>query len=79
MAAAFTVVSDTQLNAVAPAGTGVVDVTVETQGGSITSAGAYAYVSIPVLTALSPSGGPLSGGVAAGGTVSAHDGPPESA
>lgn len=38
-----TVVSDTEVTVTAPAGTGVVDVTVSTSGGSDTLEGAYTY------------------------------------
>ncbi|WAP57756.1 IPT/TIG domain-containing protein [Streptomyces sp. S465] len=60
-ASSFTVVSDTQITAVAPPGSGTVQITVVTPGG--TSNGVpYAYVAVPVLTGLSPTGGPLTAG-----------------
>ncbi|MGW9075701.1 IPT/TIG domain-containing protein [Streptomyces kronopolitis] len=60
-ATSFTVVSDTVITAVAPAGTGTVQVTVTTPGG--TSNGlSYTYVVAPTLTAVSPNQGPTSGG-----------------
>ncbi|MEV6566053.1 beta strand repeat-containing protein [Streptomyces kronopolitis] len=60
-ASSFTVVSDTVITAVAPAGTGTVQVTVTTPGG--TSNGiSYTYVMAPGLTAVSPNQGPTSGG-----------------
>jgi hypothetical protein len=59
--ATFTVVSDAQINAVAPSGTGTVQVTVATPGG--TSAGAsYAYIAVPTVTGLNPNQGPTAGG-----------------
>ncbi|MFH9226375.1 IPT/TIG domain-containing protein [Streptomyces lydicus] len=61
-ATSFTVVSDTRITAVAPAGpAGPVDVTVSTAGGT-SNAVSYAYVPAPALTALSPGQGPASGG-----------------
>ncbi|WNE98318.1 IPT/TIG domain-containing protein [Streptomyces luomodiensis] len=60
-ASSFTVVSATQITAVAPPGSGTVQITVVTPGG--TSNGVpYAYVAVPVLTGLSPTGGPLTAG-----------------
>uniref|UniRef100_UPI000A470A2F beta strand repeat-containing protein n=1 Tax=Nocardia shimofusensis TaxID=228596 RepID=UPI000A470A2F len=60
-AASFTVVSDTEITATAPAGTGVEQVTVTTVGG--TSNGApFTYVVAPALTALDPTAGPETGG-----------------
>ncbi|MGX7760475.1 IPT/TIG domain-containing protein [Streptomyces angustmyceticus] len=62
-AISFTVVSPTQITAVVPAATaGPVAVTVTTPGGSVTLPSAYFYVSTPVLTAVAPPSGPLSGG-----------------
>ncbi|MGA5699741.1 beta strand repeat-containing protein [Peterkaempfera bronchialis] len=61
-AAAFTVVSDLQINAVAPAGAaGTVAVTVTTPGGT-SNPGGYAYVAPPTLSAVAPNQGPLGGG-----------------
>src|SRR3569833_3114693 len=60
-AAAFAVVSATQITATAPAGTaGAVQVTVTTSGG-VSNGVAYTYVAAPVVTALSPAQGPTSG------------------
>jgi hypothetical protein len=53
--------SDTQITATAPAGTGTVQVTATTVGG--TSNGlAYTYVAVPVLTSVTPNRGPISAG-----------------
>ena len=61
VSAAFTVVSATQINTTAPAGTGAVSVTVASPGG--TSNGAtYTYVAAPTVSSLSPSQGPSAGG-----------------
>jgi hypothetical protein len=61
-AAAFTVVSDIQINAVAPAGSaGAVAVTVVTPGGTSNATG-YAYEAAPVLSAVTPNQGPVVGG-----------------
>ncbi|WP_406275660.1 IPT/TIG domain-containing protein [Nocardia sp. NBC_00881] len=62
-ATSFIVNSDTQITAVAPAGTGTVQVTVTTAGGT-TNGVAYTYVSVPTLTTLVPSSGPGAGGTA---------------
>ncbi|WP_328545751.1 IPT/TIG domain-containing protein [Streptomyces platensis] len=60
-AASFTVVSDTHITAVAPAGTGTVQVTVTTPGG--TSNGiSYTYSAAPTLSGVTPNQGPTSGG-----------------
>ncbi|MGW3623077.1 IPT/TIG domain-containing protein [Streptomyces sp. NPDC000880] len=61
-AASFTVVSASQVTAVAPAGAaGTVSVTITTPGG--TSAGVpYTYILAPDLTAVTPDQGPLAGG-----------------
>ncbi|WP_327312002.1 IPT/TIG domain-containing protein [Streptomyces sp. NBC_01235] len=57
-----TVVSDSQLTVVAPAGTaGSVGVTVTTAGGTNNGL-SYTYVAAPVLTTISPTGGSESGG-----------------
>jgi hypothetical protein len=60
--AAFTVVSNSQINAVAPArAAGTAQVTVTTSGG--TSNGlTYTYVTVPVITTLTPTQGPTAGG-----------------
>ncbi|WP_280313356.1 IPT/TIG domain-containing protein [Nocardia abscessus] len=60
-ATSFTVNSATQITAVAPAGTGTVQVTATTPGG--TSNGiSYTYLAIPTITSLSPNQGPTAGG-----------------
>jgi hypothetical protein len=58
------VVSDTKFTVTAPAGKGAVDITVLTPGGtsSITSADRYTYLSIPVVTSVSPTSGSVRGG-----------------
>jgi hypothetical protein len=61
VSAVFTVVSATQINATAPAGTGSVSVTVTTPGGTSNGV-AYAYVAVPTVTSVSPTQGPTSGG-----------------
>ena len=63
-ATSFTVNSATQITAVAPAGTGAVDVTVTTIGGTsaITSADQFTYVQTPSVTSISPTSGPAAGG-----------------
>jgi hypothetical protein len=65
-AASFTVDSATRITAVAPAGTGSVNVSVTTLGGtSAAGAGnAYSYVSAPTISGLSPAVGPTAGGTA---------------
>jgi uncharacterized repeat protein (TIGR02543 family) len=62
--ATFTVVSATQITATAPAGTGEVNVTVITPGGTSAVAlyGKFTYVSPPNLSSISPSSGMLTGG-----------------
>ncbi|MFE3884826.1 IPT/TIG domain-containing protein [Streptomyces lydicus] len=60
-ATSFTVVSDTHVTAVAPAGTGTVQVTVTTPGGTSNGV-SYTYSVAPSLTGISPSQGPTSGG-----------------
>jgi uncharacterized repeat protein (TIGR03803 family) len=64
-ATSFTVTSDTQITAIDPAGTGVVDVTVTTPlGGTSANSAAdlFTYVAPPTVTSLSPTTGPVSGG-----------------
>ncbi|WP_219823109.1 IPT/TIG domain-containing protein [Nocardia nova] len=62
-ALSFTVVSATQITAVAPpGGAGAVDVTVVTPGGSSTVASSYFYLNVPTLTGIAPTSGPLAGG-----------------
>lgn len=63
-ATSFTVDSDTQITAIAPAGTGLVDVTVVGAGtcGTGTAPGAYEYVAAPVIQSVTPGEGPTTGG-----------------
>jgi hypothetical protein len=60
----FTVNSDTQITAISPAGTGTVDVTVTTAGGTsaASSADQFTYVAAPTIAGLSPNTGPATGG-----------------
>ena len=60
-ATSFTVNSANQITAVAPAGTGTVQVTVTTTGGTSNPV-SYGYVAPPFLTALLPAFGPTSAG-----------------
>lgn len=60
-ASSYTVVSATQITAVAPAGTGTVQVTVATAGG-IGAGPFYTYVPVPALSSVTPGQGPLYGG-----------------
>ncbi|MEU7769309.1 IPT/TIG domain-containing protein [Nocardia sp. NPDC049190] len=60
-ASSFTVVSDTHVTAVAPGGTGSVQVTMTTAGG-VSNSVPYSYIAVPVLTSLSPTAGPVAGG-----------------
>ena len=74
-ATSFTVNSATQIVAMSPPGTGVVDVTVTTAGGTSAalSADQFSYASVaddkkpqlPVVTGISPSQGPAAGGTPA--------------
>ena len=61
-AASFAVVSDTQITATSPAGTGAVDVTVTTPAGTSASSSADQFSYVPVVTAISPALGPATGG-----------------
>ncbi|WAP55073.1 IPT/TIG domain-containing protein [Streptomyces sp. S465] len=64
-ATAITVVSDSQLTATAPAGSGTVVVTVTTPGGTSTAATGnpyYTYLGAPILTSLNPAHGSDLGG-----------------
>ncbi|QDM27463.1 phospholipase [Tardiphaga sp. vice304] len=63
-ATSYVVNSATQITAVAPSGTGVVNVTVTNNSAtSATGAGnQYTYVAAPTVTAVSPTAGPTSGG-----------------
>ncbi len=60
----FTFNSATQITATSPAGSGKVDVTVTTPGGTsaTSSAAQYTYVPAPAVTGVSPSSGPAAGG-----------------
>ncbi|MEU4345259.1 IPT/TIG domain-containing protein, partial [Nocardia sp. NPDC023852] len=60
-AIAFTVVSDTQISALAPAGTGIVDVIIATTGG-VSSPVRYTYIPSPALASIVPDSGPEAGG-----------------
>lgn len=60
-AATFTVVSSTQIVADAPPGSGIVNVTVTTPGGTSNPL-PYAYVPAPTLISVTPPSGPTSGG-----------------
>ena len=59
----LTVVSDTKITADSPAGSGLVDVTVTTPGGTsaTSSADQFTYIAAPAVTALSPTSGPAGG------------------
>lgn len=59
--ATYTVVSDTQINATVPAGSGTAPITVITPGGTSNPL-PFAYIPAPALTALVPTGGPTSSG-----------------
>ena len=64
-ATGFTVVSDTQIRAIAPAGSaGTVDVRVTTPNGTsiVASSDRYAYGSAPAVSGVSPSSGAAAGG-----------------
>src|SRR5450830_520423 len=63
-ASSFTVSSATQITATAPAGSGTVDVRVTTAGGTSATSGAdqFTYVAAPVVTSISPTSGPATGG-----------------
>jgi hypothetical protein len=58
----FTVDSDTQITVASPAGTGVVDVTVTTEGGTSATLPADQFSYTPVVTAVSPISGAPAGG-----------------
>ena len=63
-AASYIITSDTQIAATSPAGSGTVDVTVTTVGGTsaYSAADQYTYVPAPTVTGVTPSGGPTGGG-----------------
>ncbi|MGW5443166.1 IPT/TIG domain-containing protein [Streptomyces asiaticus] len=60
-ALSYTVVSATQITAVAPPGSGTVQITVTTPAGTSNGV-AFGYVAAPTLTAISPASGPTAGG-----------------
>ncbi|WP_174997230.1 IPT/TIG domain-containing protein [Pandoraea iniqua] len=62
-AAAFTVNSDSQISATAPAGTGVVDVRVTNPAGTsaIVTADNYTYAGLPTVSSVAPAYGPVAG------------------
>ncbi|KAF1056971.1 MAG: hypothetical protein GAK34_00041 [Delftia tsuruhatensis] len=63
-ATSFTVDSATQITATAPAGSGTVNVTVTTAGGTsvTTAANQFTYLPAPTVTSVSPNFGPQAGG-----------------
>ncbi|WP_328340125.1 IPT/TIG domain-containing protein [Streptomyces violaceus] len=61
-ATSFTVDSSTQITAVAPSGTGAVNVTATTSQGTSSQQVTFTYVTAPTLTGLTPSQGPSTGG-----------------
>ncbi|MBT0770667.1 IPT/TIG domain-containing protein [Kineosporia sp. J2-2] len=63
-ATAFSVDSDTRITATSPAGSGVVDVTVRTPGGTsdLSVADRFTYRPAPQITGLAPASGPAAGG-----------------
>ena len=63
-ASGFTVNSATQITATAPAGTGTVDVTVITGGGTSATSAAdqFTYLAAPTVSSISPASGPTAGG-----------------
>ncbi|MGH3750219.1 MAG: IPT/TIG domain-containing protein, partial [Micromonosporaceae bacterium] len=62
-ATSFTVVSATEITAVAPVGAaGQVTVTVTSPGGTSAPGVSYFYLNTPALTSVNPQSGPLSGG-----------------
>ncbi|PHV46741.1 hypothetical protein CSQ91_28270, partial [Janthinobacterium sp. BJB301] len=63
-ATGYTVNSATQITATAPAGTGTVDVRVTTAGGTSATSAAdqFTYVARPVVSSISPTSGPTTGG-----------------
>jgi IPT/TIG domain len=61
-ATSFSVVSSGQINAVVPAGSGAVDVTVKTPGGTSPTVAGDIYKYVPSVTRVSPTSGPTTGG-----------------
>jgi IPT/TIG domain len=74
-ATSVSVNSDSSITAVSPEGTGTVDVTVITPDGTSTvgSADRFTYVPAPVVTSVSPPGGPEAGGTEVTITVTEVD------
>ena len=60
-ATSFSVVSSGQINAVVPAGSGAVDVTVTTPGGTSSTVSGDVYKYVPSVTSVSPTSGPTTG------------------
>ncbi|WP_082393106.1 IPT/TIG domain-containing protein [Nocardia arizonensis] len=60
-ATSFTVVSNTHITAVAPAGVGTVPVTVTTATGT-SNALLFTYIGVPTVTSIVPNSGPVTGG-----------------
>ena len=60
----FSVVNDSTINATTPSGSGVVDVTVTTAGGTsaTNSTDHYDFVAAPAIRGVSPTHGPIAGG-----------------
>ncbi|MGH9921002.1 MAG: IPT/TIG domain-containing protein, partial [Nitrososphaerales archaeon] len=54
--------STTSCTATSPAGTGTVDVTVTTAGGTSSSSDEFSYVPAPTVSAINPTSGPVAGG-----------------
>ncbi len=61
-AVSFTVESNNQITAVAPAGSGVADVTVTTEGGASAISANSCFYYNPVVSGISPGSGPAAGG-----------------
>ena len=61
-ATSFSVVSSGQINAVVPAGSGAIDVTVTTPGGTSPTVSGDIYKYVPSVTSVSPTSGPTTGG-----------------
>ncbi|MGO4612744.1 IPT/TIG domain-containing protein, partial [Nocardia sp. 2YAB30] len=62
VATSFTVDSPTQITAIAPPGTGTVQVTVTTSGGGTSNGVSYTYLPVPSLSSVNPTQGPSTGG-----------------
>ncbi len=61
-ATSFAVPSSTEITALAPAGSGLVDITVTAPGGTTTPSSADEFRYVPSVTGVSPSSGPTGGG-----------------